>query len=336
MTHFPRISVIIPTRDRTNDLTDLIKTILDQTRMPLQTIIVDGSKEGSARQVTFSFRAKLESCGCQLVYVPGGYDGLPTARNLGVQFAKGDAIFFLDDDILLDRDAIHELSSFLKNNETALGVEPLGIIDKKLLSSKLASGKAWNTLAKILMLSYSEKNRYCVRRSGESIFPSNITRPMLAQRLRGFAMCYRASVLKKYSFDTNLKRWGYLEDLDFSYRVQSSNPNSLYAIPHAKVLHKVSSESRMHADLQTQMRTIYRFYIFFKTKSHESILNVPTFMLAQLGHLIEAVTRLTITRSGQDSWELIYFLRSYVLAFTNLRDILKADLEFFNNKVNAT
>jgi GT2 family glycosyltransferase len=312
-----------------------MKTIFGQTRMPFQIIIVDGSQNRSARQVALSFHAKFEPRGCQLIYVQGGSNGLPAARNLGVEFAKGDAIFFLDDDTLVDRDVIHELSNFLRSNETALGVEPLMIISGKLLSDKLDNGNAWKILAKILMLGYREKNRLGVRRSGETILPSSLTRPIIAQRLLGFAMCYRVSVFKKHSFDTNLKRWGYLEDLDFSYRVQRSNPNSLYAIPQAKVLHKITPASRIDADLRAQMMAVYRFYIFFKNQSHESILNIPAFLLAQFGRLIEAIIRLAMTRSHQDSWQLIYFLRSYVLAFRNLRDILKADLEFFNNKVNA-
>jgi GT2 family glycosyltransferase len=271
------------------------------------------------------------------MYVEGRRcDGLPAARNLGVEFAKGDAIFFLDDDTLLDRDVIDELSNFLRNNKTALGVEPFSVGGRKLLANKLSSGKVWNTLAKILMLPYREKDRLRVRRSGESVFPSSLTSPILAQRFHGYAMCYRASVFKKYSFDTNFKRSGYLEDLDFSYRVQKGNPNSLYAIPHGKVVHNISPESRMHADLRAQMITVYRFYFFFKHKSHESILNMPAFLLAQLGHIIEVTIKSAMGRSRQDTWELIYFLQSYILAFRNLRDILKADLKFFNNKVTAT
>jgi GT2 family glycosyltransferase len=325
-----RISVVIPTKDRSNDLADLMKTILDQTRIPFQTIIVDGSQGRSAKQVTFSFREKFESRGCELVYVSGGFDGLTAARNLGVEFCKGDAILFLDDDTLLERDVILDLSRFLTGNVAASGVEPSITIDKILLANKLASGKVWNILAKILMLSYSERNRCGVRRSMESVLPSSLTRPILAQRLRG-VVCYRASVFKKHTFDTNLKRWAYGEDLDFSYRVQRSNPNSLYAIPSAKVLHRTSSESRMRSDLEIQMRTIYRFYVFFKTRSHESLCNTPAFLLAQLGHLIEAILRSAIER---DAWGLIFFLRSLILALRNLRDILKRELEFFNSKVN--
>ena len=330
----PKISVVIPTRDRLSELNDLMRTFLDQTTMPFQVIIVDGSRTESARKVASSFFVNFETRDCQLIYLHERLNGLAAARNFGVKFAKGDAILFLDDDTLLDRDVIHELSNFLRNNETALGVGPLVILGRKLLSDKLSSGNVWRILAKTMMMQYWEKNRLGVRRSGETIMPSSLTRPIIAQRLLGGAMCYRASVFKKYSFDTNLKRWSYLEDLDFSYRVQKGNPNSLYAIPQGKVLHKASPVSRMDADLLTQMMVVYRFYVFFKNQSRESIFNVPAFLLAQFGRLIANIIMLAMTRSNQHSWQLIRFLRSYVWALRNLRAILKADLEFFNNKVN--
>jgi hypothetical protein len=57
---FPRTSVIIPTRDRPRELTDLVK-IRDQTKMPFQTMWI-ARKNETTRHLTFSFRSSIDLC----------------------------------------------------------------------------------------------------------------------------------------------------------------------------------------------------------------------------------------------------------------------------------
>jgi GT2 family glycosyltransferase len=325
----PRISVVVPTRNRPGDLAQLLHTILDQTSLPFQVIIVDGSQKETARQVARSFRREFDATGCHLIYLVGGSDGTSPAKNLGARFAGGEAIFFLDDDILLDRQAILEISDFLRTNKSALGIQPW-VIQEEMRDSGLAV-RIWKHFAKIMMLSYTEPDRVRVRRSLEGVFPSIVTRVISAQRLHGCAMCYRREVFKTCSFDTNLKRWGYMDDLDFSYRIYCNHPNSLYVVPEAKVIHKRSPTSRLEGQVLANMQTIYRFYVFFKIQAGNSILNLPAFLWAQIGRLIFATSRFVIRKSCRDSWELIYLLQSYFLAFRNLPQITRGELEFFND-----
>lgn len=332
----PQVSVVVPTRNRPGDLDDLLQCLYSQRRTPFQLIIVDGSSMGSAKIVVESFRQTFRSKGCRLSYVRGGYDGGPTARNLGVRYAKGDAVLFLDDDTLPDAGVIDAIVKFLQNNPSALGAQARIARSGRYRSHGFAQ-RLWNAMSEALMLTYEEKNRMDIRRSVVCITPSPLTKVISAQALFGCASCYRRIVFERFSFDTNLKRWGYLDDVDFSYRVHVAYPGSLYVIPHAMVLHKASPKSRLPKEQLANMQTIYGFYVFFKNFSDDSILNLPAFLWAQVGRLLEEILSLIVRRKPVEQWwELVYLLRSYLLAFKHLKEILRAELSFFNDRVTAT
>lgn len=334
MDNLLRVSVIVPTRDRPKDLADLLLTIFNQNYLPLEVIIIDDSPVGSAKQVVNSFSSKFNSIGCELRYIKGSGDGLPAARNLGVKISRGDAILFLDDDTLLDRNVVSALATFLKCNPIALGVQPKISPSTNNLNNHEVAEKFENAVYKVLMLTCHEKNKLVVRRSGADVFPNPLTKVISVQRLSGCCCCYKREVFRISSFDTNLKQWGFMEDLDFSYRVHKRNPRSLYAIPHAKITHKSSVEARLATKLTIYMATTYWFYVFFKDIFESSVLNLTAFLWALTGNVVSVVGGLVIKRkSRQQWWELVYLLRSYIFAFKHLKQIRKGDLEFFNRTI---
>lgn len=328
------ISVIIPTRDRPADLADLLLTILDQDYFPFEVIIVDDSLVASARKVVDSLKSRFESHNCQLKYVKGSDDGLPAARNLGIKNSGGDAILFLDDDTLLDPNVVSSLATFLRDNPTAIGVQPkilspTGERDDLGLAIKLG-----NAISKVFLLDYHEQNKLAVRRSGASVFPSVLTKVISAQRLSGCCCCYKREVFNELSFDTNLKRWGYLEDLDFSHRVYKIHPQSLYAVPHSKLVHKASKKARLPTKLGINMRIIYWSYVFFKDIYECSMLNLMAFLWAMLGNLTVTVSGLIVKRKSRSEWfALIYLLGAYATELRHTKNIRLARLDFFNKNL---
>lgn len=335
MDNLLRVSVVIPTRDRLKDLANLLLTIFNQSCLPFEVIIVDDSSVCSAKQVVNSFSSKFKSVGCKLKYAKGSNDGLPAARNFGVKISKGDAILFLDDDTLLGRNVVSALATFLSDNLTSVGVQPKILPSPGNISEGGLAEKFDNAVYKALMLVYYDKNKLTVRRSGASVLPNNLTKVISVQRLSGCCCCYRRKVTYESSFDTNLKLWAHMEDLDFSYRVYKKNPQSLYAIPHAKIVHRASEEARLPTKLSVYMTTIYWFYVFFKDVFENSILNLMAFLWALTGNLVINVGKLIIERKPKrEWWTLIYLFGSYATALRNLKNIRTARLEFFNKNLD--
>lgn len=90
-----RVSVIIPTYNYAQFVTEAIDSVLSQTRLPHEVIIVD---DGS----TDDTRARVARYGDRVRYIFQENRGLSAARNAGLAAATGDALALLDSD-----DAFH-------------------------------------------------------------------------------------------------------------------------------------------------------------------------------------------------------------------------------------
>ncbi|MEZ5335191.1 MAG: glycosyltransferase family A protein [Methanolobus sp.] len=96
LNNFPLVSVIIPTRNRPNDLRRAVKSVLDQTYTNLEIIIVDDFSEMDIRNIINEIQ---EENGVSIVYIKNTEQlGNAETRNVGIKQAKGDYISFLDDD----------------------------------------------------------------------------------------------------------------------------------------------------------------------------------------------------------------------------------------------
>ncbi|WP_027660383.1 glycosyltransferase [Salinispora fenicalii] len=94
----PTVSVIVPNYNKAASLTDCLRSIQEQTRPPVEIIVVDDASTDRSREIAAGF-------GCQLIALPTNR-GVSAARNVGAAAASGDVLFFLDSDIALAPEAI--------------------------------------------------------------------------------------------------------------------------------------------------------------------------------------------------------------------------------------
>lgn len=89
-----RLSLVIPSYNQQEYLSEAIESVLAQTRQPDEFIVVDdGSTDGSLK-LAQSYKVKV---------ISQVNKGLASARNTGIMNATGDYIFWLDaDDMLVD------------------------------------------------------------------------------------------------------------------------------------------------------------------------------------------------------------------------------------------
>jgi GT2 family glycosyltransferase len=88
-----RISLVICTRDRPDDLARCLASLAEQTRPPDQVLVVDNASSDHRT------RAVAEAAGVDYVYEPR--PGLDIARNAGARAATGDLVLYTDDDVVL-------------------------------------------------------------------------------------------------------------------------------------------------------------------------------------------------------------------------------------------
>ncbi len=111
------VSIVIPCYNQGHYLKEAIDSVFNQTYKNVQVIVVDDGSTDNTKQVCNGFENKV-----QYVYVERV--GLSAARNIGVQFAKGDFVVFLDADDYLYENAV-ELNLYFfaayKNNAFVSG-----------------------------------------------------------------------------------------------------------------------------------------------------------------------------------------------------------------------
>jgi len=92
--NLPRVSVIIPTYNRSTLLERTVKSVLAQTYPNLETIVVDDGSTDDTALVMAQYAG-------QITYLQQSNQGVAAARNYGLRVATGAYINFLDHDDLL-------------------------------------------------------------------------------------------------------------------------------------------------------------------------------------------------------------------------------------------
>lgn len=94
-----RVSVIVPTFNRAHYLKECLDSILGQTRIPDQVIVIDdGSKDNTGEVV--------EAFGQCITYLKKPNGGKPSALNQGLPLTTGDYVWIFDDDDVALPDSI--------------------------------------------------------------------------------------------------------------------------------------------------------------------------------------------------------------------------------------
>lgn len=100
----PKVSVIVPTRDRRQLLEQLLAALSEQTWTDFEVVVVDdGSRDGSADSIE---SAAEDGLPVRVVATPGV--GAVAARRVGVEAARGDVLAFTDSDCVPDPEWLAE------------------------------------------------------------------------------------------------------------------------------------------------------------------------------------------------------------------------------------
>ena len=111
----PLISVIIPCYNYDRFLPDAVDSVLAQSYANWECIIVDDGSTDASKETAL----KLAAGDQRIRYSYKTNGGLSSARNHGIELAKGEYLCFLDADDLLDKDKLcGQLQAFLQHPTT--------------------------------------------------------------------------------------------------------------------------------------------------------------------------------------------------------------------------
>ncbi|MBL7131184.1 MAG: glycosyltransferase family 2 protein [Candidatus Omnitrophica bacterium] len=118
----PLISVVLITYNRLEELINCLDLLNHQTENDFEIILVDnGSTDGTAESIERKYP------NVRLIRLPYN-EGVPGARNIGAINAKGQLLFFLDDDATIEKDTIEKISNRFKEDRS-LSVVACNLVD---------------------------------------------------------------------------------------------------------------------------------------------------------------------------------------------------------------
>ncbi|HBT41713.1 MAG TPA: glycosyltransferase [Rhodospirillaceae bacterium] len=245
-----KLAYVVPTKDRPDDLGKLLESIRRQTRMPDQLIIVDGSAP-DVRHVVDRF-ADLP-----ITYVREMPPSLARQRNAGMAALSDDITVagYLDDDIVMEPDATEKMLEFWEDAATDVGGAAFSIINQPQIIRE--------SVLKFFLMHGSKPGK--VMPSGFAAFIPYVTKTIQTEWLYGGATVWRREVIDEISFDEWYDGYGYLEDLDYSYRV--SRRWKLFVTGDARVWHFSGQKSLDKQYELGRQQTFNRIYFVRKMKT---------------------------------------------------------------------
>lgn len=325
------ISIVISTYGRERDLEAAFSSILDQTLSPKEVIIVDDTPDDSIERVIRQSEGAFGARKIRLYYIRNPRErGIVTARNVGAERAIGDIVLFMDDDVVLDKEYLREVSKVYETHPRAKGVQgfPLG--------SLYQAGKPGllNAFKRTFFLTSISRDRCAMLRSFKSTFPASVSELSECDWLSGCNQSFRRSVLTEYHRDEKLKRYSAGEDADLSFRIHKAFPHALYITPTARFVHNFSQTSRppnaemMFADF------VYSYYLFHKNMGG-SAANRLVFAWSWIGRIANWLrdwlgVRLRKTAGRDASLKFMDIVAAQVLCLNHRDEIRSGDLRFFD------
>lgn len=299
------LSIAIPTMNRAKVLKELLDSILKQTISPKEVIIIDDSDNEETKNLTKQMLKNFSIKNIEIKYVRGGGEGLAQARNIGATYSTSEIHCSLDDDVILDKNYIKEILKVYENYPNALGVAGHIV--------NLSFSAFSNAINKLFPFFYTEQDKCKVFPAGIS-YPYPLTRIIKCEWLSGTNSSYRRKILQNFKWDENLKRYSLCEDMDISYRIQKTYPNSLYMTPYAKTIHNNSPLARIPSKDRTYMEVSYHTYFFFKNMK-QTVGNMVNFVYCMFfGRFILKVLSLNPN-------SVIFIISAYLNLMKNLKEI---------------
>lgn len=226
----PKVSVIIPTYNRSHFIKDAVESVFNQTYSNFELIVIDDGSTDNTKEVLAEYGDKLQ-------YVYQNNQGRSAARNLGISFAKGEYIAFLDSDDVWFADKLERqvpvLESAPENVVLVHGYKC--IVDKNLQP--------------ILGWELKLRNLYALAERGEETYENYLHSNCIFTS----TILVRKSIIRQIGgYDTSLTS---IEDLDFYLRLLLLNYNFVFIsepplIKYRCHEHNTNTQSSNHSYLQ--------------------------------------------------------------------------------------
>ena len=282
-----RTSLIIPTKNRSEQLIKLLNRIKSLNFNFNEILIIDSSNNFHSDKISFQCKER------NIKY----FKTKPSTsfqRNFGInQINQNEFVMFMDDDVILLDDTFYKMNNCIEKhgNDPNIGGFGFNQIENKRdnLVDKLKSFKIFEYLN--IYPSTTGK----IAKSGWQSKILNLKNDILGDWVFTTICIYKIEDIKEFKFDETFGEYSYLEDLDFSLNLMKKN-KKIYISADAKFLHPENIDRSSFKFGITEIKN--RFKIVEKHKLSKKLF------------LIGSILRFLMSLAKSVTFNKKYFLRS--------------------------
>ena len=249
------ISVVVPTKNRHEDLLIFFDSLLKQIVLPNQIIIIDQSDENLSEVLIKKKLNFFKQCNLKYIYNKK-INGLVEAKNHSLQFNKSELICFLEDDEVLEVDFLQKIILGFNSNPLMNGC--CGVITNP--PNKNYYYEFFFHLFHIGL--------YKDIRVGVFGYNNQHQKFILSNKISGGLSIWKSKIFSNLSFDIK-NNLHFTEDIDFSSRVFATFPDSLFINTDARLAHYFSKSNRFNL-IDRYSKKIIEYIVYYKKRKNYS------------------------------------------------------------------
>jgi GT2 family glycosyltransferase len=216
-----RIAFVVPTKDRREDLGKLLASFSAQTRRPDLVIVVDGGDDVVKDVCDANPEVPIEYLRC----VPPGFT---KQKNAGTQVVPDDIdlVGYLDDDIVLEPDAVERMLAFWSTADEHTGGAEFHITN--------AHFDAPSLFTRLFGTNNGEGG--AILPSGFNVVLDPVVQTTEVAWLSGGATVWRKAVVADVAHDEWFAGYGHMDDIDYSVSV-AKHGWKMFVVADARLAH---------------------------------------------------------------------------------------------------
>jgi len=252
------VTAIVPTANRSNVLSNTLKSLAKQNCQPTKIILVDASDNDATEQLC---RQQFPGLVAEIVYQKATEKGAAVQRNQGIALVNTDVIFFFDDDIIFDPFCVERLWNCLQSGERTGGVNAL-VKNQHYLDPGRLTKFMYRLMSGKNLASYAGK---CIGPAWNLLPADKEGMPDCneVEWLNTTCTLYRMNALPSPVFPKRFKGYSLLEDLSLSIVV--SRTHRLFNVRNARIYHDSQpGDHKNNLRELSKMELLNRHYVMTK------------------------------------------------------------------------
>ena len=326
-----KYSVVIPVFKRFKELKTTLKSIINQSYLPNEIIIVNNNTNRDEFNILKSYVIKLNHPSLKITHLDSHINSGAVARNIGAKYSNTEIVAFIDSDVILDKNYAVNIIKKFESSDDIIAIQGVDVnLQNYYLSLKNSFLNKF-----IYSFEYLFQTSSFFKKGKGRVMPSlAVTHPnppfnfdTESEWISTCAGFFKRDIFKKYQFCNQFVTYSWNEYIYLSYSLFKDKVGKMIYFSDAKYKGIITSKGRINYKELQYMGETYDLYIFCKLFK-KNIYNIFLFSLSRLGRILFYYLKL-LRYPKACNGNLVLPISALIYALKHINNIKNNDLSFY-------